>query len=67
MRALVRLSEEHGEVDVQSSARKPKVGERVSIIPNHICPCVNLRDEVWVRYATGELEPMRIDTRGKLS
>lgn len=65
--ALVRLSEEHGEVDVSKSARKPKVGERVSIIPNHICPCVNLRDEVWVRYATGELEPMRIDTRGKLS
>lgn len=62
-----RFSEEHGEIDVSKSDKRPKVGERVSIIPNHICPCVNLRDEVWLRHVDGMLEPMRIDTRGKLS
>lgn len=62
-----RFSEEHGEIDISKSEKRPKVGERVSIIPNHICPCVNLRDEVWLRHADGMLEPMRIDTRGKLS
>lgn len=64
---IVRLSEEHGELDVSKSARKPRVGERVSVIPNHICPCVNLRDEVWLRHGDGALERMPIDTRGKLA
>lgn len=64
---VLRLSEEHGELDVSRSARRPRVGERVSVIPNHICPCVNLRDEVWLRHGDGHVEAMRIDTRGKLS
>ena len=63
---VFRLSEEHGELDVSKSDRHPRVGERVSVIPNHICPCVNLRDEVWL-HDGGTLERMPIDTRGKLS
>ena len=64
---VIRLSEEHGELDVSKSPRRPRVGERVTVIPNHICPCVNLRDEVWLRHADGDTERMKIDTRGKLS
>jgi D-serine deaminase-like pyridoxal phosphate-dependent protein len=63
---VVRLSEEHGEIDVTASATRPKLGERVWLIPNHICPCVNLQDSAWLRDATGALEPLRIDARGKL-
>jgi D-serine deaminase-like pyridoxal phosphate-dependent protein len=61
---ISRLSEEHGEVEVNDGA-KPKVGERVHVIPNHICPSVNLHDEMWVKHADGSLEAMRIDARGK--
>ncbi|QDU62187.1 D-threonine aldolase [Planctomycetes bacterium Pan216] len=44
---IAKLSEEHGQVDVGKSSDVPKVGERVTIIPNHICPCVNLQDAIW--------------------
>lgn len=40
------LSEEHGHVDFSMCARKPEIGEQVSIIPNHCCMISNLFDEV---------------------
>jgi D-serine deaminase-like pyridoxal phosphate-dependent protein len=65
--ALVRLSEEHGELDTTGCERSPRIGERVAVIPNHICPCVNLQDAVWLRHADGTLESSRVDARGRLS
>ena len=41
---ITKLSEEHGQVDVSKCERVPKVGQRLSVIPNHICPCINLQD-----------------------
>jgi D-serine deaminase-like pyridoxal phosphate-dependent protein len=64
---IVRLSEEHGEVDVTACDRAPKLGERVHVIPNHICPCVNLQDAAWWRQPDGMLEPLPIDARGRLA
>ena len=63
---VAKLSEEHGQVDVRRCDRRPRVGERVTVIPAHICPCVNLQDQVWWK-ENGELEALRIDARGKLS
>src|ERR1700759_317421 len=34
---ITRLNEEHGVVDLGASGRKPEIGERVRIIPNHAC------------------------------
>lgn len=62
-----RLSEEHGELDITKCANKPKVGQRVSVIPNHICPCVNLQDTIWLSDAHGQLMPSPVDTRGRLA
>ncbi|HSI32772.1 MAG TPA: alanine racemase, partial [Tepidisphaeraceae bacterium] len=62
---IVKLTEEHGQVDVTGSAKRPKVGERVTIIPNHICPCVNLQNQVWWREA-GEVRPINVDARGRV-
>jgi D-serine deaminase-like pyridoxal phosphate-dependent protein len=64
---VVRLSEEHGVVDVSRCGRRPKVGERVHVIPNHICTCVNLFDSMWLRHADGDLEETPVDARGRLS
>jgi D-serine deaminase-like pyridoxal phosphate-dependent protein len=64
---IVRLSEEHGEVDVSRCPTPPKIGDRLTIIPNHICPCVNLQDSVWLRQEDGELSVMGVDARGRLS
>jgi D-serine deaminase-like pyridoxal phosphate-dependent protein len=64
---ITALSEEHGQVDVSQCEKRPKVGERVSVIPNHICPCINLQDAIWWREADGSLQKIKIDARGKLS
>lgn len=64
---IVRLSEEHGEIDLSQCDSVPKLGERVHVIPNHICPCVNLQNSVWLRDDTGAEEVMPVDARGRLS
>jgi D-serine deaminase-like pyridoxal phosphate-dependent protein len=61
-----RLSEEHAEVDVSACDRRPRIGERVSVIPNHICPCVNLVDTFWW-WENEMLTEQRVDARGRLS
>jgi D-serine deaminase-like pyridoxal phosphate-dependent protein len=62
-----KLSEEHAQVDVTACDTRPRIGERVTVIPNHICPCVNLQDTLWVNVGDGVLEPWPVDARGKLS
>ena len=39
-------SEEHGHVDFSACARKPEIGERVTVIPNHCCPVSNLFNQM---------------------
>lgn len=63
---ITRLSEEHGQVDVRDCQRAPRLGERVTVIPNHICPCVNLQDAVWWRDEQGQLLELVVDGRGML-
>ncbi len=43
------LSEEHGVLDLSESDWTPTVGERVRIIPNHVCVSVNLQDALLAR------------------
>lgn len=64
---ITRLSEEHAQVDVSQCEKRPKIGERVAVIPNHICPCINLQDAIWWREPDGSLQKITVDARGKLS
>jgi D-serine deaminase-like pyridoxal phosphate-dependent protein len=41
---LHTLNEEHGYVDVSALAERPKLGDRLSVVPNHACGCVNMHD-----------------------
>jgi D-serine deaminase-like pyridoxal phosphate-dependent protein len=41
------MSEEHGHLDLTHSSYKPKVGEKFTIIPNHVCACVNMHDQLY--------------------
>lgn len=41
------LSEEHGMLDLSSSDLRPRVGDRVQVVPNHVCVSVNLQERVW--------------------
>lgn len=44
--SIVALNEEHGYVDLGTSGARFEVGDRLSVIPNHVCACVNLHDFV---------------------
>lgn len=41
------MSEEHGILDLSNSPWRPRVGERVRIVPNHVCIVVHLADLVY--------------------
>jgi len=61
---ITHLSEEHGQVDVSRCQRRPAVGELLTIIPNHVCPTINLADSAWWLAAGDEPETIPIDARG---
>jgi D-serine deaminase-like pyridoxal phosphate-dependent protein len=44
---VANLSEEHGMIDLSRSEAKPKIGEVISVIPNHCCVVSNMVDEVY--------------------
>src|SRR4051812_44565339 len=41
------FSEEHGILDLAACTKKPKIGETISVIPNHCCVVTNMMDEVY--------------------
>ena len=43
---IYQLSEEHGHVDFSACPKKPEIGERLRIIPNHCCTVTSQFDEV---------------------
>ncbi len=58
-----KMNEEHGYVEVRDRAR---VGEKVWVIPSHVCPTVNLHDEVWYG-RDGKVEgSWKVAARGKV-
>ena len=64
---ISRLSEEHGEVVLPeaSPSKPPKVGDRIWIIPNHICVSVNLQNAFYL-LEKETLHPLPVDARGML-
>jgi D-serine deaminase-like pyridoxal phosphate-dependent protein len=63
---ITKLSEEHAQIDITKCNERPTVGMRVSVIPNHICPCVNLQDTVWWLEPDEPPRPLNVDARGRL-
>lgn len=41
------VSEEHGLLDLSGTDWRPRIGERVRIVPNHVCVSVNLQERVY--------------------
>jgi D-serine deaminase-like pyridoxal phosphate-dependent protein len=61
-----KMNEEHGYVDVGRCGRKFEIGERLRIVPNHICVAVNLHERVY-GIRNGEVEEVwEVAGRGKL-
>jgi len=63
---IVKLNEEHGHVDTSRSAHAFRVGEVETVIPNHVCTCVNMHDEVFLARGEEMVGSWRVAARGKI-
>lgn len=63
---IFSLSEEHGWVSLPESCRNMKIGEKIEIIPNHVCPTVNLTDELYLVRDGEVAETWPVIARGKV-
>ena len=61
-----KMNEEHGYVDLTHTGREFSVGDRVHVIPNHICVAVNLHERVYGMRGDTVEEIWQVDARGKL-
>ena len=63
---VVALSEEHGVLDITGTDWRPRVGELVRLLPNHVCVSVNLQDRV-IAYEGEHWEILPIEGRGRVA
>ncbi|AKR58421.1 alanine racemase [Devosia sp. H5989] len=63
---IVGLSEEHGTIDLSGSDKKPAIGERLRIIPNHACVVSNLFDNVTLISGDQVVETVPVAARGRV-
>jgi D-serine deaminase-like pyridoxal phosphate-dependent protein len=60
------MNEEHGYLDVRACGRRFDIGERLRIIPNHICVAMNLHETVYAVRAEEVVAAWKVEGRGKL-
>jgi D-serine deaminase-like pyridoxal phosphate-dependent protein len=61
---IVKLDEEHAYVQL-ADGDSLELGQTVSVVPNHVCPAVNLYDEL-IAVQNGEVvDRWKVDARGK--
>ena len=60
------LSEEHGHLIVPGDSHL-EVGDQLRIIPNHVCPCINLHDRVFVVSGEKVVDQWNVAARGKVT
>jgi D-serine deaminase-like pyridoxal phosphate-dependent protein len=62
---VTRMSEEHGILDLSRTTWRPRVGDRVRIVPNHVCIVVHLNDEIVGIEGDEVAERWTVDARGR--
>ena len=63
---IIKLNEEHGYLDIARSAHEFYVGEVLTVIPNHVCTCVNMHDEAFTLRNGMVADSWRVAARGKI-
>jgi D-serine deaminase-like pyridoxal phosphate-dependent protein len=62
---IARLYDYHAVVTVPADSSRPSVGEVVAIVPDHVCPVVDLHAEFVVCRGGEPLERWPVDARGR--
>jgi D-serine deaminase-like pyridoxal phosphate-dependent protein len=63
---LEELSEEHGHLTIPGDSTI-RIGDRLRVIPNHVCPCINLHDRAYVTEGEQVVDEWRVAARGKVA
>ena len=63
---IAAFAEEHGFLDLSRSNARPKVGEVVRVVPNHVCVVVNMVDRLIAVRGDKIVEVLPVAARGKL-
>ncbi len=61
---IAKFAEEHGFLDLAACNDRPKVGDVVRVVPNHVCPVVNLQDRVVAVRGEEIVGEMEVAARG---
>lgn len=64
--SVITLNEEHGYLDMTRSSHVFHVGDVVTVIPNHVCTCVNMHDEVFTLRNGKVKGTWKVAARGKV-
>ncbi|MEN8375573.1 MAG: alanine racemase [Gemmatimonadota bacterium] len=62
---VARASEEHGVLDLSATDWRPRVGERVRIVPNHVCVSVALHEAVLGVRGEEQVDAWSVEARGR--
>jgi D-serine deaminase-like pyridoxal phosphate-dependent protein len=63
---LEALSEEHGHLIIPDNF-PIKMGDQLRIIPNHVCPCIDLHDRVFVISGEQVVDQWKVVARGMVT
>jgi D-serine deaminase-like pyridoxal phosphate-dependent protein len=61
------FAEEHGFLDLARSNARPKVGEVVRVVPNHVCVVVNMVDRMIAVRGDKIVDVLSVAARGRLA
>ena len=62
---LEQVSDYHGVVRIPEGTPQPAVGEVVAVIPNHVCPVIDLRDSFIATRSGAIVGEWPVDARGR--
>jgi D-serine deaminase-like pyridoxal phosphate-dependent protein len=62
---LSKLNEEHGFVEAGDYGAF-SVGQVLSVIPNHVCTCINMHDDIYVSRRGETTGTWKVAARGKV-
>ena len=63
---LKELSEEHGHLGIPNHSRI-RIGDRLRVVPNHVCTCINLHDRVYLVEGEQVIDEWKVAARGKVA
>jgi D-serine deaminase-like pyridoxal phosphate-dependent protein len=61
-----KMNEEHGYLDLSAADGSVRIGDRLRIIPNHVCVAVNMHEKIYAVRGEQVEHVWEVRGRGKL-